>query len=257
MLIKIGLQRIGEVESCIGQLCELLLGAGGDVVQIRFGAERRHAPLAQRDIRKRLRGARELKQHAAEHQLHDQHKRHHRHGGGGRAGDGRNHESEHRRAERQQIDGDKIFDVGADQQMRRLVKMHKNTADNEYDDRLRQTEHHLPQHVRTDVGRHLHALAVLGADDLVLLANALYRIENAYPNAGGRKREKAGIGGFKGFEHVLTDDQRDDHRDDGGKNKVFPCFFTQRNAKQLFGIDMGLGDKGGVVHFAPPASRNF
>jgi hypothetical protein len=64
----------------------------------------------------------------------------------------------------------------------------------------------------------------------VLLAYALNRIEYAYPDCGGRKREKSRLCALESDEHIISDNQSDYKRDYRGKYHEFPALFVHENS---------------------------
>ena len=71
-----------------------------------------------------------------------------------------------------------------------FIEPHPNAAYHKNNDGLGEAEQRLPQQMGEYIGRYPEPLAVLGADYLMLLADALYRVENAYPDARRRKVSK-------------------------------------------------------------------
>jgi hypothetical protein len=81
----------------------------------------------------------------------------------------------------------------------------------------------------------------------MFLTNALDRVEDTQPDTRRSKCEKAGLGGLKVIEHVLTDDRRHDDGDDRREDNEFPRLFSQRDTGDLFEIYGSLFSEAYVI----------
>ena len=209
------------------------------VVQVGDAAEGTHPPFAEGQTGYCFAPAGKVEQHSAHDKLEYQHKGHDRHGGGGVRGRRGDHQPQHIRAAAEQQHRDEILRRRREYQPLCPASGKEHPRCRDYP-RLDKTDQKLPKGVSSDICAKQHTRAVLRADDIMLPADALYRVENAYPDRRRGKGEKARLGAFVVGEHIPAHHRSHRKGDHKGKNDELPVMLLQGYAVQLAEIDPGL-----------------
>ena len=98
-----------------------------------------------------------------------------------------------------------------------------------------------------DVGRDLHAGAVLSFDNIPFAAHYLDRVEETVPDTDAGQRKGAGGRSFLRHEHVGADDKGHKGSDDRADRKDFPVALIDEHAKEFLKVDPDLVDPSGIL----------